>query len=448
MRWPSYRQKQITFERLNYEPFPLQDRIHRSAATIVQIVGAEGAGKSHITSAEIAACLPWCDLVYLVGETYENTQAEFNYISHNLQRLGALDPARISQPKTGRWSLTARTGCQVLTLSARRGASAIVALGQQPDIIVLCEAGIIESFSVATASVRRATRARGRVILVGTLKDDFGWYASLVDEFSVPGNVWQGETFSLPSWSNLKIYPLGEQDPEIKRLRRVTPANEFARTIAARRMPSKAQVLAEFGYANHVRPCPFDSALSVYVWIDPGYYPSAYVVLPVQFHGDEVWNIDEIYLNHHFHQEVIAVAKEREWWPNVERGVIDIAGRQHHGERSAVEVWQTEAGLYLHSGTVGILDGIARHRDFLKNGRLFHDPRCKETLAEYKLYRLPSDRDGNATSDLPRDEHNHAMKAIAYGLIERFGPVDRAGGLPSAVARNERLRQGLEEGWG
>lgn len=413
---------------IGYSPTPSQAKIHNSQAQIVQVVGAEGGGKSHVAAAEIAACVPWSRLVYLVGQTYDNSRQEFDYLVGHLSKLGALELERVSQPRHGLWSMTTRTGCNIVNLSVERGASTVIAKGEQPDIICLCEAGVINSYSVFLASVRRCRRARGRLLLVGTLKDDFGWYASLVDELQVGDNPWKGATFSLPAWSNTYLYPGGRNDPEIKYLEANLPTDEFARTVAAEKMPSRAQVFAnEFSYARNVRDCPFDPALPVTIWIDPGYYPSSYVVLPVQFRGNEVRNIDEIYVNFHTHQQVIAVAKARPWWSKVERAVIDVAGRQHHAEKSAEEVWASEAGIRPHSQPVGVLDGIARHRTFLKTrdgARLFHDPSCKETLAEYKKYRLPTDRDGNPTHNIPMDKDNHAMKAIAYGLVDRFGFVD------------------------
>ena len=135
-------------------------------------------------------------------------------------------------------------------------------------------------------------------------------------------------------------------------------------------------------------------------------------------------------------------------WKAVTDGVIDFAGRQRHAEKSAIDVWRAKTGLYLRSAQVGILDGIDRHRTFLApSPRLFHDPKTKYTQGEYKLYRRPTDRDGNATSDMPKDEHNHAMKAIAYGLMDRFGPVDVERDYQPEVVKSERLRRGLEEGW-
>ena len=435
----------MTFQRVGYNPTPSQAKIHSSQAQILQVVGAEGGGKSHVAAAEIAACMPWSSLVYLVGQTYDNSRREFEYLVEHFSKLGAVELEAVSQPRHGLWSMTTRTGCNIVNLSVERGASTVIAKGEQPDIICLCEAGVINSYSVFLASVRRSRRERGRLLLVGTLKDDFGWYASLVDELQGKDNPWKGETYSLPAWSNTYLYPGGRDDPEIKYLEANLPEDEFARTVAAEKMPSRAQVFAnEFSYARNVRECPFDQTNPVTIWIDPGYYPSSYVVLPVQFHGDEVWNIDEIYVNFHTHQQVIALAKEREWWSNVNRAVIDVAGRQHHAEKSAEEVWASEAGIRPRSQPVGVLDGIARHRTFLKTldgARLFHDPSCKETLLEYKKYRLPTDRDGNPTHNIPMDKDNHAMKAIAYGLVDRFGFVDVTRSESAVIPRRDIITE-------
>lgn len=452
---------------MGHDPNPSQARIHSSQATVLQLVGAEGAGKSHVSAAEITACVPWSKLVYLVGQTYDNTHPEFNYLVQNLTELGALEAKRVSQPKQGSWSLDTQTGCRVVTLSVDRGASSIIAKGEQPDIICLTEAGIIDSYSVLLAAVRRATRARGRVIMVGTLKDNFGWYAGLVDELSAKGNAWDGETYSLPAWTNRVLYPLGRDDPEIKRLESILPEDEFKRTVAAEKVASRALVFArEFSWSRNARSCPFDPRLPVTVWFDPGYYPSTYAVLAVQFHGQEVWHFDEIYVNFHTHEQVIGIAQQREWWPNVERLVADVAVRQHNAQKSAEEVWASLTGLRPRSQPVGILDGIDRHKTFL-NGvggpRLFHDPdRCKHTLAEYGQYKKPTDRDGNPTDDKPVDKHNHAMKAIAYGLVDKYGFVKggrqmksarvdfygqapQLGSAPAPARTDEQIEQLLDE---
>lgn len=448
-RWPSLRQKRKVFDLIGYYPFNAQWPIHESHADVLQIVGAEGGGKSRVTAAEVMAAIPWSNLVYIVGQTYNQTQAEFNYLVEDLTRLDLVYERHISQPRFGAWQMTTRTGCHIVTLSVERGASSIIARGQQPDIICLSEAGIINSYSVFTASVRRATRARGRVIASGTLKDDFGWYAFLVDELQPEANELRGETFSLPAWINTALYPLGRDDPEIKRLQVILGEDEFARTVAAKRMPPPAAVFGkDFTYARNVKPCPFEPKLPVYLFVDPGHFPSAYAVAVMQFHGREIWQIDEIYVHHHTHEEVIEKAQRTAWWYKVESGVIDVAGRRHtpSAKKSAVEVWQA-AGVVLHSQNVGIMDGISVHRQMLRTGRLKHDESCSHTLAEYKKYRRPTDRDGNPTADLPKDEDNHAMKALAYGLVWHFGLVERKGPGVRTVAERDRIEAIDESEW-
>ena len=56
MRWPTLTQKRLTFARLNYRPNVTQAVVHRSTAKVLQIVGAEGGGKSRVTAAELIAC--------------------------------------------------------------------------------------------------------------------------------------------------------------------------------------------------------------------------------------------------------------------------------------------------------------------------------------------------------------------------------------------------------
>lgn len=424
-RWPTWAQKRAVFEAVGYDPNEAQLPVHQSTADVVQLVGAEGAGKSRVTAEELLACAFWSKLIYLVGQKYENSQREFEYMVDSAFKLDAVRLANVSQPQRAAWSMTLRTGCRIDTISADSGASGIIARGEEPDIICLCEAGRIQSYGVFLSAVRRVTRSNGRVLLSGTLIDDFGWYAALVDELQPQPNPWRGQSFSMPAWTNRVLYPGGEDDPEIVRMRQVMPADEFARTVAARRVPARALVLPEFSYAEHVRTCPFDDSLPVTLWIDPGYYPSAYAVAVIQFHGRDVWQIDEVYLQQHTHDQVIDVCKSRVWWSKVQAAVIDFAGRQHHAEKSAAEVWSALAGIFPRSQQVGVLDGISRHRTYLKglDGRLYHDPCCVNTLREYKTYKRPTDSDGNPTADEPVDRDNHIMKALAYGLVDRFGFV-------------------------
>ena len=421
------------FQTLDYYPFPEQLPFHQSDKDVIQVIGAEGAGKSQVLANEVTvACLApkWARLVYLIGDTYLNPRKEFQYIEENLIRLGYIKPNQASKPQTGKWSVTTCLGTRIETLSVQEGASAVIATGQEADVYCLCEAGIIDSFSVFTACVRRATRNQGRVLLSGTLKDNFGWYASLIDDLRVPDNIFRGEVFNWPAWINTLLYPKGKVDPEILRLKEILPKDEFDRTIAAKRTIPPVLVFGkDFSYSQNVKECRFDPSKDVTLAFDPGYSVSAYAVGVFQFtdgpDGDEIINqIDELYLHGHTHEMVIEICKSKEWYNHISRVVADIAAKQHQASKSGVEIWKEQTGFRVHSRPVKVADGISAHRSALK--RLRHDPSCKHTLNEYKLYRLPSDKDGNPTSDKPLDKDNHSMKMIAYMLVDRYGLKNRS----------------------
>ena len=77
-----------------------------------------------------------------------------------------------------------------------------------------------------------------------------------------------------------------------------------------------------------------------------------------------------------------------------------------------------------------IQDGIDRLRTFLRDPaggepRLTLAPACRALMQEFGSYRYHEVRDGRPISELPIDRDNHAIKALAYWLYDRFGSVAR-----------------------
>jgi len=73
--------------------------------------------------------------------------------------------------------------------------------------------------------------------------------------------------------------------------------------------------------------------------------------------------------------------------------------------------------------------GIARVADllFIRHGesgerwaRLFVSPKCVNTIREFGLYRRKKNTDGTFSED-PEDKNNHAMDALRYPMVGRFG---------------------------
>ena len=127
-------------------------------------------------------------------------------------------------------------------------------------------------------------------------------------------------------------------------------------------------------------------------------------------HGGVYYRIDEFYYDSKKHGaqktdgEYYDCLSELAGGRNIEYIVVDpsaasfIAVIRKHGTFRAVPAKND------------VVDGIRRVSDALKNGTLKIDPRCKDSIREFSLYKW----DGNASKDAPKKEHDHAMDDIRY----------------------------------
>lgn len=449
--WPTWKQKAIWFDALDYRPTAVQLPVHQSAARHLLVGGGWRGGKSKATAMEAFACWPAWKLLYVVGYKYENTLAEFDYLDQAFHELGARTGSTIvtrrNRPPSGqqRCTLELLDGAKrVVTVSVHEGPQAMTGKGEAPDMILLVE---FEGHGYDTylAARGRVAEKRGRLILSGTFPDDTGWQAQLWERWLPGVETEDAAAFSLATWDNLEVFSGGWDDPEITALRATYPEAELMRKFGARPQKPPTLVFPEFEYALHVRDfVEYDDGLPVEVWVDPGYGESAYAVLAVQIVGRWVFVVDEVYERGLIGEQVIELCKRREWWPPT-GGVIDVAGRQHHAAKSQVEVWVGEAGVYLRSQPVSLEAGRERLKSFLlkqpetDEPRVFISPKCKGLIAEFGRYmwrRLPEER---VAGEQPVDRHCDALKAIGYGLVDRFGVVE----YPSAGVYQPSTREQL-----
>ena len=245
------------------------------------------------------------------------------------------------------------------------------------------------------------------------------------------------QSFSLPSYTNQHLYPGGREDPEILKLEREASDDFFMERIEGIPSPPKGLVFPEFRPNIHVGDIQYEEGLPVQLWMDPG-YAGAYAVEVIQMVGDRVMVIDEVYERGLITEEMIDICKSRPWWKDVKEGVIDVAGYQHQAMAAPAEIWMKETGLYLSSEKVKINDGTERLKSFLKPDPLSREPKilinskCLGLLSEFgavpspfdgqtRSYRWKMDREGNIVGETPEDKHNHGIKALIYGLVERYG---------------------------
>ena len=432
-------ERRILWEYTGYDPSGEQLVAHLAAYRIKLVAGGERAGKSRWTASEIICWVIELSngLIWIIGPDFEQARNEFRYLVDDLAALGLLDyRAGVSMPKVGAWQCWTRLGTEIVTKSAH---DTTTLSSRAPDGAAMVEAAQHPEESFMRTRGRVAEK-RGPLILSGTFEGSHGWYPERFIAWQ-GDNVDGGRSFSIPTWSNLAIYPGGRDDPEIKALEATTPPDLFNERYGAVPCPPHTLVFREFDTTRHVSDeAEFNPDLPVQLWIDPG-YAHAYAVLAVQrvpgSDGDNVDHFDELWLHGLTAQQIIARCKARPWWPNVKALVMDVAGRQHPAADSQSEIWKAETGLPVVMKPVPLVDGILRHRTFLMDDpakgrpKLRHHPRCKGTLWEYGHYQYAEDSEHRPATELPIDRDNDAMKALAYGLYVNFGAV-----LPSKPKRD------------
>ena len=400
------------------------------------------------------------ELFWLIGPDYNLCRPEFRYLMEYFSKLGAIENLSFPSSPFQPCSMVLKGGIEITTITAKDTQKIA---GRAPDGILGCEAAQLD-YEVYLKCLGRLSEKNGWLWLSGTFEHDsyLSWYAEQYEKWIVD-NEEGGGAFSIPTWSNRAIYPGGIDDPKIQELKAKSPNPEwFLERFAGVPCPPPTAVFKEFRISKHVseearfrpfrldadgkelkrdgKPVPWEVELA----IDPG-YNGAYAVLAVQVDGPIVNVIDEVYHQYIQAEDIITECKAREWWPNVRRGVIDIAGTQHQGLASHTEVWAYQARVMLESVRVDIPPGIARLRSFLSPGlevppRIFYSPKCKNSIKEFTLYRYRQVEEGKVTSEKPIDAFNHAAKAIAYWLVARYGFVDTR-----TRARPRRIKYGAKQ---
>lgn len=428
---PNQKQIEFVFNKIGYTPTPEQWKIHLCDSRTRLVAGGERAGKSFLSANDMLARFYEGKLFWLVAQDYERTRAEFDYICEGLDRLGfrykaskQVNPGRIDVE--GGYVFETKSALDPRKLAMR-----------PPDGVLICEASQVDYETYLRLRYRVAEK-RGWLLLSGTFESSLGWYPELYLRGQAPNE--ELVSFSLPTWTNLAIFPGGRDDPEIKALEEMSSEEWFMERFGGQPCPPKGIVFNEFRNNIHVGTgdaYEFDPLGIVHLWVDPG-FASAYAVEVAQIKGEHVYIIDEIFERGKTTSDIIKICKQRPWWDRVLDGAIDVAARQHQAMPAVSEVWVQEAGVPLRSQRVEIRDGIERVKNMLivnpLDGlpRLHINSRCQGLISEMggcpnpidgqsRVYTWKLDRDGNLMSDLPEDKNNHACKALAYGLIDSLG---------------------------
>lgn len=339
-----------------YQPFSVMTQAHMHPARFVLTAGGIRASKSVGIAAETIAWAPHSDLIWLGGDAYETSRQEFEYVMEGLLSLGWTTPSLISFPQNryNACSLETTWGTLIETKSL---ADPKTFASRAPDFIAICEPGQTSETSIYRA-LERSSTWRAKVMASGTFEDTSPWMEQMWQKYKRWDWEANAKSFTVPTYVNHVIFPLGKQDPEYLRMKR--DADREGPDVWLRRLIGVPGSLPDIifsdswkrnthvGEVEYTRNDDLGLMKPVYAAIDPGYSgESRYVVLAIQISGHRIRVIDEVMGYQKTHEQIKDECMKREWWPAMKDGTIDpYAGDAHPlGSVSPATVWaQTDHG--------------------------------------------------------------------------------------------------------
>lgn len=477
-----WKARQVLFDLLDFVPFPAQS-LPLSDTESFTIVFAGGVGSSKTEIAEkylLCECLPdYMRAVYLaeagidvqytgkevrkyfwvVAPDYQLPREVFQRLADDLVKLG-IKMDGPNQPMEGEWQLRLRdTGTEISTKSANQPNSFH---SKALSGIVVDEAALISDWVRRERLVPRLTRGGVSdpwLFCSGTF-EGMGWMANLFELGQGPND--QGvASYNMSTWQNPVSFPsitadtdawltwycqnlpdgkeLATQGDALERLKRESrdlyhalttmPTESFAQRYGAKPQKPTGLVFKDFDYRKHVsKDLAFDPDREVEVWIDPGAM-GPYAVLAVQFAGETVQVIDEVYFRQTTSEEIIKECITRPWWGRVRQGQIDATQVEQKAVWQRSELWAAR-GLtppFLRSQKVLIDVGIERLRLWLRQpgteeSRILIADRCVNLIKEFGLYRWEEMRgEMGEYKPVPKKANDHCLNALWYGIVSKWG---------------------------
>jgi len=404
------------------------------------VTGGVRSGKSEIAADKLTCHYGLGKLYWLVGPDYDQCREEFGYLVRNFEALGLVK--NVHFPSRDQCTLDIAPDIRIETKSAKYPAKIA---GRACDGIIMCEPGQME-YEIFLRCMERIADKDGWMMLAGTLETSSDWLAEKYKEYQNPGNIDGGKSYAMPTWGNTAIYPGGRTDPKVIQLENSLGAERFQERCGGVPLKPRGVVLPEFKAIMHTGDFRLDSKEDVFLGIDPGYFPSVYAVEFIQFIGDDMYVVDEIYEQHLGTDQIIQLVAKKPYASLIRTGAIDVASKQHHGSQPDYQIWKTPnedanwAGLSLDSRQIKpISDGVNRLRTFLRPHPLTGLPqvhinsRCRGILSELGvckppegieqggIWRMKMDSKGTILSSEPEDKHNHGCKALMYATVSHFG---------------------------
>lgn len=434
MLLPTREQRKLVLDEIGFTPSVVQEPIIYDEHKKILVTGGIRSGKSEISADRLTSQYWLGKLYWLLGLDYEMCRPEFGYLVRNFEKLGMVKHCQF--PSRDQCLLEVAPDIIIETKSAKYPEKIAA---KAPDGIILCEAGQL-TYDIFLRAVERLAEKDGWLFGSGTLEllEGTDWFAEKCKEYKIDGNADGGASYALPSWANIAIFPGGRDDPKLQHQETVLGKELYLQRFGGEIPRPRALVLPEFRTTLHTGRFPIDHGEPIQLGIDPGYFPSVYSVLVVQFIGDQIFVVDEIYEQHLTTEQICLILKQKSYYQKITGGAIDIGAKQHHGQKPVYDIWVEQTGLRLDTRRIKpIRDGVNRLRTFFipnpitVESPIHIDHKCRGLISELGgcsspvegkgSWKMKMDKRGNILSEEPDEKNCDSAKALIYIVVSRFG---------------------------
>jgi hypothetical protein len=375
--------------------------------------------------------------VYFTGNTYDLAAKEFRVMWDSL-----MTDMRLSTDKRVKGNFNIRTGDMYIEMpwgarvECRSASHPETLVGEGLDWAILSEAAKQREDTWQKYIRPALSDKRGGADFV-TTPEGKNWLYRLW--LLGRGQNSEYESWRFPSWMNNKVYPGGEDDPEIKLMRETTIEEWFLQEIAADFTAIVGRIFGEFNEETHIlhEPWSFNPDWPNYIAFDWGFTaPLAAMEFQVS-PRDEIYVWREHYIEKRTLEWHIDAIKNRE---NPEGYRLDATFGDAADPEAVLRITEEIAPCIADPESKTWLPGIRQMKSFLRpehdgisydeNGvpllrpRYFVDPSCENHISEmldYKAKKNASANEFKGSGVVANGIADHSIDAMRYGLMHLYG---------------------------
>lgn len=417
--------KSELFNLIGYTPHEKQQYAHNSTARFRVPCCGRRFGKTQISGHELTAALldynhpdAW---YWIVGPNYKLGEKEFRVVHNDLRKLGLINQCKVSYNRK-QGDMTIKMPHPINSFLEVVSADNKDSLqGEGLAGVVMAEAGSHDDVTweqyvyPATSDISQSTGERGWVIFPSTPKG-FNWYYHIWRRGQDP-DFPDWESWQFPSWDNPYVYPLGEDDPEIRNIKAATSSIKFDQEYGARFTAFQGKIYTEFDEAKHCKEINYNPAWRNYWVFDYG-YSNPFVCLDIMV---DPW--DNVYVWREYYIKNLASylhAQELQRRENPEGFHVDAMFGDPRGADEAANM-AIVLNQPIFGRPVGWAQGIEAVKSHFAGNKLFIHHHCINLIRELHALRAKNPpTDSRNPKEGQHDYDDHACDALRYFFSEYF----------------------------